>query len=190
MSDGQPGWPCPQDDRIERHDLIINSRGQVWQPCVLATVALPMKFWPLLLLAASCLADTVTMQDGSFLKGRIERIAEGTMEFRTPSLGAANLLHLDLSLAASFVTDEPAQDEPSRARLTNPRPLMATSNSGVPPALHGRSFVGGRPDFPRELGGAAWPTSLDFVPSRPRRVSSTSGTRPALTASAAPDRSH
>jgi hypothetical protein len=67
-----------------------------------------MKFWPLLLLAASCLADTVTMQDGSFLKGRIERIAEGTMEFRAPSLGAANLLHLDLSLVVSFVTDEPA----------------------------------------------------------------------------------
>jgi|APGre2960657468_1045069.scaffolds.fasta_scaffold01969_4 hypothetical protein len=69
------------------------------------------------------------------------------MEFRAPSLGAANLLHLDLSLVASFFTDEPAQDEPSRARLTNPRPLTVTSNSGVPPALLGRSFVGGRPDF-------------------------------------------
>ncbi len=60
----------------------------------------------ILLLPLSCLADTVTMKDGTFLKGRIERIVDGTMEFRAPSLGAANLLRLDLAQVESFVTDE------------------------------------------------------------------------------------
>ncbi len=60
----------------------------------------------ILLLPLSCLADTVTMKDGTFLKGRIERIVDGKMEFRAPSLGAANLLRLDLAQVESFVTDE------------------------------------------------------------------------------------
>jgi len=60
----------------------------------------------ILLLPLSCLADTVTMKDGTFLKGRIERIVDGTMEFRAPSLGAANLLRLDLAQVESVVTDE------------------------------------------------------------------------------------
>jgi hypothetical protein len=60
----------------------------------------------LLFLTASCLADTVTMKDGTFLKGRIERIVDGVMEFRAPSLGAANLLRLELAQVESFITDE------------------------------------------------------------------------------------
>ena len=60
----------------------------------------------LLLLPLACLADTVTMKDGTFLKGRIERVADGVMEFRAPSLGAANVLRLELSQVESFVTDE------------------------------------------------------------------------------------
>ena len=46
------------------------------------------------------------MKDGTFLKGRIERIVDGVMEFRAPSLGAANLLRLELAQVESFVTDE------------------------------------------------------------------------------------
>ena len=60
----------------------------------------------LLLLPLACLGDTVTMKDGTFLKGRIERIVDGVMEFRAPSLGAANLLRLELGQVESFVTDE------------------------------------------------------------------------------------
>lgn len=60
----------------------------------------------ILFLPLACLADNVTMKDGTFLKGRIERIVDGTLEFRAPSLGAANLLRLDLAQVESFITDE------------------------------------------------------------------------------------
>ena len=60
----------------------------------------------LLLLTASCLADTVTMQDGTFLKGRIERIASGVLEMRVPALGEANVQRLQLALVESFVTED------------------------------------------------------------------------------------
>lgn len=68
-----------------------------------------MRTFFILLLPLACLADTVTMKDGTFLKGRIERIVDGTMEFRAPSLGAANVLKLDLAQVESFVTDEPVR---------------------------------------------------------------------------------
>ena len=60
----------------------------------------------LLFLTASCLADTVTMKDGTFLKGRIERIASGVLEMRVPVLGEANVQHLQLAQVESFVTDD------------------------------------------------------------------------------------
>jgi len=60
----------------------------------------------LLFLTATCLADTVTMKDGTFLKGRIERIASGVLEMRVPVLGEANVQHLQLAQVESFVTDE------------------------------------------------------------------------------------
>ncbi len=58
------------------------------------------------LLPAACLADSVTMKDGTFLRGRIERIADGVLEMRAPSLGQANLLRLELAQVEAFVTDE------------------------------------------------------------------------------------
>ena len=58
----------------------------------------------LLFLTATCLADTVTMKDGTFLKGRIERIASGVLEMRVPVLGDANVQHLQLAQVESFVT--------------------------------------------------------------------------------------
>jgi hypothetical protein len=60
----------------------------------------------LLLLTASCLADTVTMKDGTFLKGRVERIASGVLEMRVPSLGDANVQRLQLTQVESFITDD------------------------------------------------------------------------------------
>jgi hypothetical protein len=60
----------------------------------------------LLLLTASCVADTVTMKDGTFLKGRVERIASGVLEMRVPALGEANVQRLQLALVESFTTDD------------------------------------------------------------------------------------
>lgn len=60
----------------------------------------------LLLLTAACFADTVTMKDGTFLKGRIERIASGVLEMRVPVLGEANVQRLHLDQVESFVTDD------------------------------------------------------------------------------------
>ncbi len=60
----------------------------------------------LLFLTASCLADTVTMKDGTFLKGRIERIASGVLEMRVPALGEANVQRLQLALVESIVTED------------------------------------------------------------------------------------
>ena len=60
----------------------------------------------LLFLTATCLADTVTMRDGTFLKGRIERIAAGVLEMRVPSLGEANVQHLQLAQVESFSTGD------------------------------------------------------------------------------------
>ena len=65
-----------------------------------------MRVLPLLFLASACLADTVTMKDGTFLKGRIERIAAGVLEMRVPVLGEANLQHLQLTQVESFSTAE------------------------------------------------------------------------------------
>lgn len=65
-----------------------------------------MRHLLIFLLPLASLADTVTMKDGTFLKGRIERIVDGTMEFRAPSLGAGNVLRLDLAQVESFNTDE------------------------------------------------------------------------------------
>ena len=65
-----------------------------------------MRALTLLFLAATCLADTVTMKDGTFLKGRIERIAAGVLEMRVPALGEANLQHLQLAQVESFSTED------------------------------------------------------------------------------------
>jgi hypothetical protein len=64
---------------------------------------------PLLLLAATplaVLADGVTLRDGTFLRGRIERIADGQLEIQVPGLGAGSSLSMPLSRVESFRTDE------------------------------------------------------------------------------------
>ena len=68
-----------------------------------------MRSFFILHLPLACLADTVTMKDGTFLNGRVERIVDGVMEFRAPSLGAANLQRLELAQVESFLTDEPVR---------------------------------------------------------------------------------
>jgi len=60
----------------------------------------------LLLLTVTCLADSVTTKDGTFLKGHIERIADGVLEMRVPVLGESNLQRLKLAQVESFVTDD------------------------------------------------------------------------------------
>jgi len=56
--------------------------------------------------AAQSAADTVTLADGTFLRGRVERICDGVVEFRSASVGEA-LLRLPLSRVDSLSTDEP-----------------------------------------------------------------------------------
>lgn len=60
----------------------------------------------LILATGVCRADTVTMKDGTYLKGRIERIADGVLEMRVPALGLAGPARLALAQVESFVTDE------------------------------------------------------------------------------------
>jgi hypothetical protein len=60
----------------------------------------------LLLIPALVLADTVTMTDGTFLRGRIIRVADGVLEMKVPSLGAASQT-IALSSVESFRTDDP-----------------------------------------------------------------------------------
>jgi hypothetical protein len=59
-----------------------------------------------LLIAVACRADTVTMKDGTFLKGRVERIADGFLEMKVPALGLTGLVRLELAQVESFLTDE------------------------------------------------------------------------------------
>ena len=60
----------------------------------------------LLLATIACPADTVTMKDGTFLKGRIERITDGVLEMQVPSLGLRGSLRLSLMQVESFLTDD------------------------------------------------------------------------------------
>ena len=66
-----------------------------------------MRLTLLLTLPLACAADTVTMKDGTFLKGRVERIADGVLEMRVPALGEANLQRLDLARVEAFVVEDP-----------------------------------------------------------------------------------
>mgnify|MGYP006275998675 CR=1 FL=1 len=67
-----------------------------------------MRFLAFLLLAFPALlpADSVTLVDGSFLKGRIERIADGKLELQVQGLGGIAPLSLPLARIESFRTDE------------------------------------------------------------------------------------
>lgn len=70
-------------------------------PCLIA-----MRVYLLLLLSAPCGADTVTMHDGTFLRGQIIRIAEGVLEMQVPSLGSSVPHRLPLTAVESFHTEE------------------------------------------------------------------------------------
>jgi hypothetical protein len=59
----------------------------------------------LILLPAMALADTVTMTDGTFLRGQILRIADGVLEMRVPSLGNNTTQSVALKSVESFHTD-------------------------------------------------------------------------------------
>jgi hypothetical protein len=61
-----------------------------------------------LLLAAPLVlgADTLTLADGTFLRGRIERIADGQLELRVQGWGGAAPLNIPLARVESFRTDE------------------------------------------------------------------------------------
>jgi len=53
------------------------------------------------------MADTVTMTDGTFLRGHIVRIADGVLEMRVPALGNVTQ-SITLASVESFRTDDPA----------------------------------------------------------------------------------
>ena len=53
------------------------------------------------------MADTVTMTDGTFLRGHIVRIADGVLEMRVPALGNVTQ-SITLTSVESFRTDDPA----------------------------------------------------------------------------------
>lgn len=52
------------------------------------------------------LADGVTLRDGTFLRGRIERIADGQLEIQVHGLGGGGPLRVPLGSVESFRTDE------------------------------------------------------------------------------------
>jgi hypothetical protein len=60
-------------------------------------------------LLPSCLwADTLTFKDGSFLRGQIERIADGVVEMSVPTLKSlAPVQRFPLKDVESFITDDP-----------------------------------------------------------------------------------
>lgn len=60
-----------------------------------------------ILIPALAMADTVTMTDGTFLRGHIVRIADGVLEMRVPALGNATQ-SITLTSVESFRTDDPA----------------------------------------------------------------------------------
>jgi hypothetical protein len=67
-----------------------------------------MRLLPCLLLALPGVltADSLTLIDGTFLRGRIERIADGKLELRVQGWGANAPLSIPLTRVESFRTDE------------------------------------------------------------------------------------
>ncbi len=55
------------------------------------------------------LADGVTLRDGTFLRGRIERIVGGQLEIQVPGLGGGDPFRVPLGRVESFRTDEPVR---------------------------------------------------------------------------------
>lgn len=59
-----------------------------------------------LLVAASALADTLTLSDGTFLRGRVERVCDGWLEFRATA-ASESLLRVPLVIVDTLLIDEP-----------------------------------------------------------------------------------
>jgi hypothetical protein len=57
----------------------------------------------------AALGDGVTLRDGTFLRGRIERIADGQLEIQVAGLDGVAPLRLPLTRVESFRTDEPVR---------------------------------------------------------------------------------
>lgn len=58
-----------------------------------------------MLAAASALADTLTLSDGTFLRGRVERVCDGVVEFRAAS-ASDSLLSVPLANVESLRVDD------------------------------------------------------------------------------------
>lgn len=91
----------------------------------------------LILCPLGLMADTLTLTDGTFLKGRIERITGGVVEMVVPTLGPA-LHKIPLTSVEAFVTDEkvavsnggPVLEGPASARA---RIVSGTAGTGSMP---------------------------------------------------------
>ncbi|NBR41524.1 MAG: DUF481 domain-containing protein [Verrucomicrobia bacterium] len=95
-----------KDDRIEFHGNHHQLKSGDWQPSVFRHVIVDvMRLTFLLLLPFGLWADTVTLTDGTFLHGKIERVAGGFMEVVVPKLGAA-IQRIPITSVESFNTDD------------------------------------------------------------------------------------
>jgi len=112
-----------------------------------------------LLLPFAAFADTVTLKDGTFLRGRIERIVDGRLEVTVPLLGEA-VQRIALASVESFQVDDDV-------RLSD----GGSVRRGRVSAAGGRAVASGSPesvtlDERAELWRDAVPRPHDVPPSR------------------------
>lgn len=116
-------------------------------------------FFLTLLLPLASSADTVTLRDGTFLRGRIERIVDGRLEVTVPLLGGA-VQRIALASVESFQVDD-------EVRLSD----GGSVRRGRVSASGGRAFASGAVesvtlDERAELWRDALPRPHDLPPSR------------------------
>lgn len=100
-----------------------------------------------LVLAAAVSADTLTLLDGTFLRGRIERVADGQLELRVQGWGGSEPLRIPLARIESFRTDE-------AVRLSGRRGAVL---DGVAWAVGGRvASSGGAETFAQDATVELW----------------------------------
>jgi hypothetical protein len=98
-------------------------------------------------LAAAASADTLTLLDGTFLRGRIERVADGQLELRVQGWGGSEPLRIPLARIESFRTDE-------AVRLSGRRGAVL---DGVAWAVGGRvASSGGAETFAQDATVELW----------------------------------
>lgn len=112
-----------------------------------------------LLLPVALAADTATLKDGTFLRGRIEKVVDGRLEMTVPMLGTA-VHRIPLASVESFVVDD-------EVRLSD----GGTVRRGRVSAVGGRAVASGSPesvplDERTELWRDAVPRPHDVPPSR------------------------